>query len=85
MSWSIQLIGNPENICAALDAESERLTGQSKDEFDAALPHLKALVGQNVSETQLPVLNLTASGHGNKPTTGAGYNNVSCKIEPDWR
>jgi hypothetical protein len=64
MSWSKTLIGNPQNIVDALKAESEKLEGQSKVEFDAALPHMVGLLEQNFSVTQIPVVKLTASGHG---------------------
>ena len=66
MSWSITLIGKPENIVAALKEQSEKLSGMSKTEFDDALPHLVGLVEQNFNTTTTagPVINLTASGHG---------------------
>jgi len=69
MSWSIQLIGKPENITKALQAESERLKDESKLEFDAALPHLLGLLGQNFSgDGSAPydggLIKLVASGHG---------------------
>lgn len=65
MSWSIGLIGTPDNICAALDEQSGKMDGQSKVEFDAALPHLKALVSDNFNKQYgPPSLLLEASGHG---------------------
>jgi hypothetical protein len=65
MSWSITLIGNPENIATALTAQSEKLEGQSKVEFDSALPHLAALVKENFNAGgPTPVIKLAASGHG---------------------
>jgi hypothetical protein len=63
MSWSITLIGKPENIATALTAQSEKFDGQTKIEFDAALPHLVGLVSQNFANIT-PVLKLEASGHG---------------------
>lgn len=66
MSWSISVIGTPENVCKALDEESGKLTGQSKVEFDDALPHLKAIVAQNFASAPYvcPLIDLEASGHG---------------------
>jgi len=78
MSWSFSAIGTPEKIVEALETESGRLTGESKVEFDAAKPHLAALLRENRSEGATPVvLNLSASGHG----SGEKYRNCSVKIE----
>lgn len=66
MSWSISLMGKPKNVVAALKAESAKLTGASKEEYDEALPHLIGLVEQNVAEENYPqVVDLDASGHAN--------------------
>lgn len=65
MSWSVTIIGNPANVAAALTAQSETMEGQTKIEFDAALPHLVALVQQNFYVGgPTPVIKLAASGHG---------------------
>ncbi len=62
MSWNVSFTGTPGKIVEALQAESARLTGPSKEEFDAALPHLAGLVAQNVSDPP-GMLELDASGH----------------------
>lgn len=66
MSWSVTIIGHPANVGAALTAQSETLEGQSKVEFDSALPHMVALVNGNFNPagSPLPVIKLAASGHG---------------------
>lgn len=65
MSWSVTFIGKTDNIVKALEEQSTKFEGQSKTEFDAALPHLIGLVKQNyVINGDSPVLHLTASGHG---------------------
>lgn len=68
MSWSVQLIGSPENIVTALDEESGKLQDESKAEFDAVLPALKILAENNYSIKEegfvQPLLKLDASGHG---------------------
>lgn len=68
MSWSIQLIGSPENIITALDEESAKLDGESKAEFDEVLPAFKTLVQANTTVEGegfvQPLLRLEASGHG---------------------
>ena len=63
MSWTISFIGKPENVVAALEQQSEKMDGQSKVEYDAALPHFVALVKENFASTA-PLLKITASGHG---------------------
>lgn len=60
MSWSIQVVGKPENVTKALEAHAERLTGQSRQEYDEALPALKTLVAGNVGPVAVSV---NASGH----------------------
>jgi hypothetical protein len=63
MSWSLVWVGTPEKIIAALDKESDRLTGTSKDEFDKVKPALVSLVQSNYDKTITPALKLSASGH----------------------
>lgn len=64
MSYSASFIGTPENIIKALQAESERLTGQSKIEFDNVLPNIVSLIGQNFSaENPVTPLKVNVSGH----------------------
>jgi hypothetical protein len=64
MSWSLVWVGTPEKIIAALDKESDRLTGQSKEEFDKVKPALVTLVEANYDKTVTPALKLSANGHG---------------------
>ena len=47
MSWSINMIGTPEKLVEALKKHSETISGRSKEEFDAALPHMIALIEEN--------------------------------------
>lgn len=63
MSWSIAFIGKPENIAKALEDNSAKLNGQSKAEYDAALPHLLGLVKENFAQNP-PMLKVSASGSG---------------------
>lgn len=77
MSWSISLFGKPDKIVEALKAESEKQSGQSKVEFDAALPHMSALVSQNFGD-DYPV-QLTASGHGQ--TVGGELTQSTVNVE----
>lgn len=52
MSWSLRIIGEPKNVSRALDEFGAKLTDSgSKDEYGAALPHLKAIVEQNIGNT----------------------------------
>jgi hypothetical protein len=63
MSWSITFIGKPENIALALEEESTKLDGQSKLEYDSALPHLVALVKENFGNDK-PIVKVAANGYG---------------------
>jgi hypothetical protein len=80
MSWNVSLLGTPENIIKALDAELEKQGGQSKVEMESALPHLKGLVGQVTGTNSKMAYCLNASGHGfidiNNPDNN--YNHCQC-------
>jgi hypothetical protein len=94
MSWSFSCIGKPAAVAAALDEFSATQNGQSKLEFDAAAPHLKALVSENFLSAQAgsgyvePIIRFEASGSGS--ARGEGENAIQitrqCKvsIEPIW-
>lgn len=69
MSWSITFIGKPENVANALEQYSEKLSGQSKIEYDSALPHFIALTKENFGSIP-QVLKITASGHGQAGSDG---------------
>ena len=77
MSWSISFIGQPVKVIEALKEESAKLTGQSKIEYDSALPHLVGLVENNFATDGCgytpPLVKLNASGSGTArkdPSTG---------------
>jgi hypothetical protein len=73
MSWSIHFVGKPANILKALADHSDKLTGQSKEEFDKVLPSLVNLVEQCYYENHEPFLSLSANGH-------ASAGNSSCQV-----
>lgn len=78
MSWSFYAIGTVEKLSEALEKESERLTGFSKEEFDAAKPHLVGLLSQNVN---VGAVQLEASGHASKKDGKIDYANCSVNIK----
>lgn len=82
MSWSIGFIGTPEKISAALTAHSEKLDGQSKIEYDAALPHLDALVASNYNKSYPEMaIQITANGHAYNDGQGeTSYSNCNVSI-----
>lgn len=61
MSWSNSWLGKVDGIKAAMDRYGEQLTGNSREEFEAAKPHLVGLLDQNTSVGS--VLHLDANGH----------------------
>lgn len=74
------MIGSPDKVVAALEGyvEKMKITGQSKDEYEAALPALVILVKAN-SGVNVGV-SLTANGHGGKSELGSyGSCNVDLK------
>lgn len=79
MSWSVTFIGKPENVSKALKEHSDKIDGYSKIEYDAALPHLDALISQNfnANSPDSMVVKINASGHGQKDT----YGYCVCAIE----
>ena len=60
MSFSVSFVGKPEAIKLKLVEESERLTSQSKEEFDAVKPALEIILDQQVGDN---VVSLNAYGH----------------------
>jgi hypothetical protein len=75
MSWSVTTKGTSEEVVKHLEGQSEILDGQSKEEFDSALPHIIALVKENVPG----IVNLTAYGHGVKDSSG-NYVERNCSV-----
>jgi len=80
MSWSLTIIGKPENVSAELDRYGESLNGASKVEFDAAKPHIQFLVNQNYG-TNAPLIKLEANGHGYEAGEQS-YRNLNLNINP---
>lgn len=78
MSWSVMLIGKPEAIKRALVENSERLTGQSKTEFDAVKPALDTILDQEVENG---VIQLTANGHANVTDGVKTYGNCGVEVK----
>ena len=63
MSWVITFIGNTENVVNALGEHSTKPEGQSKLEYDSALPYLIGLVKENFGN-QIQVVKVNVSGYG---------------------
>jgi hypothetical protein len=85
MSWSVNYIGKPADIIAALKKDSEKATGNSKTEFDKALPNLISLLEGNYhsDEQYIPVLQLSASGHTwTKEDGQPGYGSITVTLVP---
>ena len=80
MSWSVTFIGYPENVVTALEKESEKLTGQSKVEYDSALPHLTGIVKENFGGVA-PLMKISANGHGYADSEGQKQRTLQCSIE----
>ena len=68
MSWGVSFIGKPANVVKALEEVSGKEVGQSKIEYDEALPHLIGLVNQNFvnpdAGEEQPTIQIKATGSG---------------------
>ncbi|MBX9790175.1 MAG: hypothetical protein K2Y37_14760 [Pirellulales bacterium] len=86
MSWSFTAVGRPELIAAALEAESAKLTGQCKVEFDAAWPHLAALLRENFALADSgyypPLIEFYANGSGTSKEGRQLQRNCTVTIKP---
>lgn len=88
MSWSVRLIGKPENVAQAVESYGDKLDGQSKLEFEDSAPHLAALVRENFVADGLgpgyvlPTILLEASGTGSSRNGSQVSRNCTVKIEP---
>ena len=60
MSFSVRFVGKPEAIKRKLEEESNRLTDQSKAEFDAVKPALETILDQQIGGN---VVSLNANGY----------------------
>jgi len=80
MSWSVSMIGVPEKVAAALEEYAGSLSGQSKVEYEAAAPHLVALVRQNFAPTDI-LIKLEAGGSGYTEDGVEKNRSVSVKLE----
>jgi hypothetical protein len=86
MSWSISVIGKPENVVKAIEEQSAKETGQCKVEFDDAKDHLIGLVKQNFvvegkSGYVQPLIKLEACGSGCQSNGEQTQRSCTVKIE----
>lgn len=79
MSFSITRIGKPDAIKRALSEESARLSGQSKEEFDAVVPALETILDQQVGNG---VIHLSANGHATFNDGKKTYGTVNVEVKP---
>ena len=91
MSWNVSFIGKPENVVAALEKymADTPATDQSKIEYEAAKPHLIALVQNNFASKDstyvCPTIKIEASGSGSAKMTDPPVQlqrSCTVKIEP---
>jgi hypothetical protein len=77
MSWLIYAKGTPEEVVETLEKQGAfyKEGDQSGEEFNAALPHIIALVKENIGG----VINLSAWGHGAKDVEGKFYDK-NCQV-----
>lgn len=79
MSWSVSFVGKPEKVAEAVEQYGGTLSGQSKEEYEAAAPHMAALARQNFAEVADVLVQLSASGSGY--SKDGKMVNQSCAVE----
>lgn len=82
MSWSVSFFGTAEKVAEAIEAEGAKMSGQSKLEYEAAAPHLAALVRQNFQEGDPALVRVNASGHGSAKADGTQVSR-QCSVQMD--
>lgn len=84
MSWSVSYVGSAAGVSKALDEYAETLSGQSKDEFLEAKPHLQGLLSQCVKQN----VRLNANGHATFQNGDKTYGSCAVTLESfygEWR
>jgi len=76
MSFSVSFVGKPKAIKRKLAEESARLTGQSKEEFDAVCPALDTILDQQMGNG---AVHLSANGHATFVAGAKTYG--TCQVE----
>lgn len=79
MSFAIYIVGKPDALKRRLAEESERLTNQSKAEFDAVRPAIEAVIDANMPDS---VISVNASGHAYFEDGVKKQANCAVKVEP---
>ncbi len=79
MSWSVSFVGKPEKVAEALTEYSGKMQGQSKIEYDKALPHMIGAANLNYGSGY--IIRLTASGSAYKKTETEEVSQFSINIE----
>lgn len=80
MSYSVSFKGTPAQVTQQLQDESNRQTGQSKEEYDNALPHLLGLVAQNTGY-EGRMIEISAYGHGLIENGIVKYSSCTVKLQ----
>lgn len=78
MSWSVSLIGTPQGVNKELNSIAEQMgDGQSKAEFEEALPHIQGLVSLAVAQN----VKLVANGHATITDGKKSFGTISVVLE----
>lgn len=79
MSWSFYAIGNAADFAAELDRQCGLCTGDSREEFEAAKPHLAALIALNTAGDLPAIVKIEANGSASK--SGGKVVSSSCNVQ----
>ena len=86
MSWSVNESGTPEQVAEKLTKHADGLTGQSRVEYDAALPFLVGLVRQTYTTPEgvannYPVKNVRIVAFGSGATRDGAEQCRDCQVK----
>lgn len=85
MSWSVSCLGKPAKVIEYLESEETKSRCGTRDEYEAALPHIVGIVALNQFPEQNdyvePVLKVEASG--SAYTVNGERKTSSCRVSVD--
>lgn len=80
MSYSVNFVGVAGAVADALTAQSEKMSGPSRDEYDKALPHIVGIVKQNYAAAGQPAPVLKVAAYGSATTSAGEVISSTCSV-----
>lgn len=80
MSYSVSFVGSADKVVDLLTDYSNKTSGQSKIEYDSALPHILAIVKLNSPGITESIAAVKVSAYGHSTTNGEEVVSSSCSV-----